>query len=209
MTNNNNNNNSLPLRSVLENDRLTGPNFRELERNLQIIFLHEQKWYVLENPIGLALAANATVTVRNAYQRHVSDLLNVDVNASYHARTERFDAIVNLSNFKMAEGSSVSVHVIKMIGHISRLKRLAYVIVPKLIIDFFLNYLSNEYKPFILNYNVNNVEGGTIAELHNMLKTNERGIEQKSKDVLVVANGNYDKNGEELWTEVVVAIDED
>nr|GEV60375.1 hypothetical protein [Tanacetum cinerariifolium] len=84
MTNNNNNNNSLPLRSVIENDKLTGPNFRDLERNLQIIFLHEQKWYVLENPIGLALAANATVTVRNAYQRHVRDLLNVDVNANYH-----------------------------------------------------------------------------------------------------------------------------
>ncbi|GJZ90891.1 hypothetical protein Tco_0662818 [Tanacetum coccineum] len=47
----------------------------------------------------------------------------------------------------------------------------------------------------ILNYNINNVEGGTVAELHNMLKTAERGIQQKSKDVLVVASGNHGMNG--------------
>ncbi|GKA35699.1 hypothetical protein Tco_0722190 [Tanacetum coccineum] len=33
------------------------------------------------------------------------------------------------------------------------------------------------------------------AELHNMLKTVKRGIEQKSKDVLV-ASESYDKNGD-------------
>nr|GEZ30278.1 UBN2 domain-containing protein [Tanacetum cinerariifolium] len=42
---------------------------------------------------------------------------------------------------------------------------------------------------------MNDVEGETIAELHNMLETVERGIEQKSKDVLVVASGNPSKNG--------------
>ncbi|GJS62573.1 hypothetical protein Tco_0657357 [Tanacetum coccineum] len=41
---------------------------------------------------------------------------------------------------------------------------------------------------------MNNVEGGTVVKLHNMLKTLERGIEQKSNDVLVVANGTYGKS---------------
>ncbi|GKB89151.1 glycoside hydrolase, family 5, partial [Tanacetum coccineum] len=40
---------------------------------------------------------------------------------------------------------------------------------------------------------MNNVESVILAELHNMLKTAERGIEQNSKDVLVVAGGNGGK----------------
>ncbi|GKD68320.1 hypothetical protein Tco_1322410, partial [Tanacetum coccineum] len=104
MANNNNKNNSLSLSSVLEKDKLTGPNFFNWERNLQIVLRHEQKWYVLENPIGPAPTANAPVAVKNAYHR-------------------------------------------------------------------------------------------TVAKLHNMLKTAEKGIKQNSKDVLVVASGNHNKNG--------------
>ncbi|GKB24343.1 hypothetical protein Tco_0863744 [Tanacetum coccineum] len=40
---------------------------------------------------------------------------------------------------------------------------------------------------------MNNVKDRTVADMHNMLKTAERGIEQKSKDVLVVASGNHGK----------------
>ncbi|GJR73734.1 retrovirus-related pol polyprotein from transposon TNT 1-94 [Tanacetum coccineum] len=53
--------------------------------------------------------------------------------------------------------------------------------------------LKGRYKKFIINYNMNNVESGILAELHNMLKTAKRGIEQNSKDVLVVAGGNGGK----------------
>ncbi|GJS39842.1 zinc finger, CCHC-type containing protein [Tanacetum coccineum] len=143
-------------------------------------------WYVLENPIGLAPVVNTPTTVRNAYQRHVSGLLDVgclmlatmalELQVNYldfgafnlinqvrltfqtQARPERFNAIVNLSNCKMAEGSIVSTYVIKMIGYISRLERLGYAIAPELAIDFILNSLS------------------------------------KSKDVLAVASGTYGKN---------------
>ena len=87
----------------------------------------------------------------------------------------------------------MSAHVIKMIRNISRLKRLVHAIAPELAIDFILNSLSKEYKQFILNYNVNNVKCGTVEELHNMLKTAKRGIEQKSTDVLMVSYGNHGK----------------
>ncbi|GKE91321.1 hypothetical protein Tco_1572416 [Tanacetum coccineum] len=95
----------------------------------------------------------------------------------------------------VAEGSPVSMHVIKMIWHISRLERLGHPIAPELAIDFIFNSINKEYKQFILSYNMNNVEGGTVAELHNMLKTVERGIDQKSIDVLVVENETHGKNG--------------
>ncbi|GKE09315.1 hypothetical protein Tco_1412866, partial [Tanacetum coccineum] len=60
MANNNNTNNSLSLHSVLENDKLIGPKFCDYERNVHIVLRHERKWYVLENLIGPAPAANAT-----------------------------------------------------------------------------------------------------------------------------------------------------
>ena len=61
------NTNNLSLRSILEKHKLTGKNFLDWERNLQIVLRHERKWYVLEEPLEEAPAANATVAVRNAY----------------------------------------------------------------------------------------------------------------------------------------------
>ena len=87
----------------------------------------------------------------------------------------------------------MSAHVIKIIGHINRLEMLGHAITPEIAIDFILNSLSKEYKQFILNYNMNNVEGGTVVELHNMLKSVERGIEQNSKDVLVSLPRQYSR----------------
>ncbi|GJT93556.1 hypothetical protein Tco_1082401 [Tanacetum coccineum] len=141
--------------------------------------LHLNNCYVLENPIGPTPVANSPEAAKNAYQRHVSDLLDVgcimlativhEVQDNYmdvgafdlinqlrlifqtQARIERFDDIVNLSNCKMAEGSPMSAHVIKMIGHISRLERLSHAIAPKLAIDFILSSLSNEYKNYDKN----------------------------------------------------------
>ncbi|KAJ9551914.1 hypothetical protein OSB04_015959 [Centaurea solstitialis] len=46
------NTNNLSLRSILEKDKLTGSNFLNWERNLQIVLRHERKWYVLEEPLG-------------------------------------------------------------------------------------------------------------------------------------------------------------
>ncbi|KAJ9539328.1 hypothetical protein OSB04_032061 [Centaurea solstitialis] len=48
MTNTVTNTNNLSLRSILEKDKLTGPNFLDWERNLMIVLRHERKWYVLE-----------------------------------------------------------------------------------------------------------------------------------------------------------------
>nr|GEZ13424.1 hypothetical protein [Tanacetum cinerariifolium] len=88
--------------------------------NLKIVLRHDRKWYVLENPIGIAPTANSPIAVRNAYRRHVSGLLDV----GYTSLTEWFNVIVNLSNCKMAKGSPVGAYVIKMTGHISGLERL-------------------------------------------------------------------------------------
>ncbi|KAJ9565571.1 hypothetical protein OSB04_001537 [Centaurea solstitialis] len=212
------NTNNLSLRSILEKDKLTGANFLVWERNLMIVLRHERKWYVLEEPLGEAPPASATATVRNAYRKHSDDLLDVGclmlatmspdlqtglINTNAYdmirqlrdmfqtqARTERYDATRAFNACKMAKGTSVSDHVMKMKRHIDHLERLGHLVPLQLATDTILNSLSEDYKQFVINYNMNNMEK-TIAELHSMLKTAElsMGTGTKTKDVLMVRNG--------------------
>ncbi|KAJ9539153.1 hypothetical protein OSB04_031886 [Centaurea solstitialis] len=212
------NTNNLSLRSILEKDKLTGANFLDWERNLMIVLRHERKWYVLEEPLGEAPPANASANVRNAYRKHSDDLLDVgclmlatmspdlqtglmNTNAydmirqlrdmfQTQARTERYDATRALNACKMAKGTSVSDHVMKMKKHIDHLERLGHPVPLQLATDTILNSLTEDYKQFVINYNMNNMEK-TIAELHSMLKTAElsMGTGTKTKDVLMVGDG--------------------
>ncbi|KAJ9553288.1 hypothetical protein OSB04_017333 [Centaurea solstitialis] len=218
--------NNLSLRSILEKDKLTVPNFLDWERNLMIVLRHERKWYVLEEPLGEAPPANAPAAARNAHKKHSDDLLDVaclmlatmspDLQAGLintnaydmirqlrdmfqtQARTERYDATKAFNECKMVRGTSVSDHVMKMKRHLDHLERLGHPVPLQLATDTILNSLSEDYRPFVVNYNMNNMEK-TIAELHSMLKTAElnMGNKNKTKDVLMVKDGGVKKkNGQ-------------
>ncbi|KAJ9542724.1 hypothetical protein OSB04_029230, partial [Centaurea solstitialis] len=218
--------NNLSLRSILEKDKLTGSNFLDWERNLMIVLRHERKWYVLEEPLGEAPPANAPAAARNAHKKHSDDLLDVaclmlatmspDLQAGLintnaydmihqlrdmfqtQARTERYDATKAFNECKMVRGTSVSDHVMKMKRHLDHLERLGHPVPLQLATDTILNSLSEDYRPFVVNYNMNNMEK-TIAELHSMLKTAElnMGNKNKTKDVLMVKDGGVKKkNGQ-------------
>ncbi|KAJ9535160.1 hypothetical protein OSB04_un001761 [Centaurea solstitialis] len=210
--------NNLSLRSILEKDKLTGSNFLDWERNLMIVLRHERKWYVLEEPLGEAPLANAPAAARNAHKKHSDDLLDVaclmlatmspDLQAGLintnaydmirqlmdmfqtQARTERYDATKAFNECKMVRGTSVSDHVMKMKRHLDHLERLGHPVPLQLATNTILNSLSEDYRPFVVNYNMNNMEK-TIAELHSMLKTAElnMGNKNKTKDVLMVKDG--------------------
>ncbi|KAJ9544330.1 hypothetical protein OSB04_024037 [Centaurea solstitialis] len=216
------NTNNLSLRSILQKDKLTGPNFLDWERNLMIVLRHERKWYVLEKPLGEAPPANATAAVRNAHKKHSDDLLDVGclmlatmspdlqtglINTNAYdmvcqlrdmfqtqAHTERYDATKAFNECKMIKGTSVSDHVMKMKRHLDHLERLGHPVPLQLATDTILNSLSDDYKPFVINYNMNNMEK-TIAELHSMLKTAElnMGAKNKTKDVLLGRDGGVKK----------------
>ncbi|KAJ9558658.1 hypothetical protein OSB04_013272 [Centaurea solstitialis] len=214
--------NNLSLSSILEKDKLTGSNFLDWERNLMIVLRHERKWYVLEEPLGEAPPANAPTAARNAHKKHSDDLLDVaclmlatmspDLQAGLintnaydmirqlrdmfqtQARTERYDATKAFNECKMIKGTSVSDHVMKMKRHLDHLERLGHPVPLQLATDTILNSLSDDYKPFVVNYNMNNMEK-TIAELHSMLKTAElnMGTKGKTKDILMVKDGGVKK----------------
>ncbi|KAJ9552452.1 hypothetical protein OSB04_016497 [Centaurea solstitialis] len=216
------NTNNLSLRSILEKDKLTGPNFLDWERNLMIVLRHERKWYVLEEPLPEAPPANVPAATRNAHKKHTDDLLDVgclmlatispDLQAGLmntnaydmirqlrdmfqtQARTERYDATKAFNECKMIKGASVSDHVMKMKRHMDHLERLGHPVPLQLATDTILNSLSEDYTPFVVNYNMNNMEK-SIAELHSMLKTAElnMGAKSKPKDVLMVRDGGVKK----------------
>ncbi|KAJ9552159.1 hypothetical protein OSB04_016204 [Centaurea solstitialis] len=110
------------------------------------------------------------------------------------ARTERYDATKAFNECKMIKGTSVSDHVMKMKRHLDHLERLGHPVPLQLATDTILNSLSEDYRPFVVNYNMNNMEK-TIAELHSMLKTAElnMGNKNKTKDVLMVKDGGVKK----------------
>ncbi|KAJ9556736.1 hypothetical protein OSB04_011350 [Centaurea solstitialis] len=110
------------------------------------------------------------------------------------ARTERYDATRALNACKMANGTSVSAHFMKMKRLLDHLERLGHPVPLQLATDTILNSLSDDYKQFVMNFNMNNMER-SIAELHSMLKTAEQsmGTGTKTKDVLMVRDGGVKK----------------
>ena len=95
----------------------------------------------------------------------------------------------------MAEGASVSTHVLKMKGYIKHFDRLGFPLSQELATDLILNSLPDSYGQFVMNYNMNKMDK-SIFELHTMLKTTEQNIKSKPGHVLMVQNGNaFKKKG--------------
>ncbi|MCR2847895.1 retrotransposon gag domain-containing protein [Weizmannia coagulans] len=220
MSSNNQNNSTLSLRSVLEKDKLNGTNFLDWHRNLRIVLKQERKIYVLEEPVPDEPLADAARAVKNAYEKHKNDSIDVaclmlatmnselqkdlelleayDIIASLkemfqqQARQERYETIKALHSCKMAEGAPVSPYILKMKGYIDHLERLGFPLIHELATDLILNSLPESYDQFVMNFNMNNMEK-SISELHAMLKTAEQNIKTKPSHILMVRNGHVKK----------------
>ena len=68
---------NLSLRSLLDNEKLTGPNFDSWYRRLRIVLEHERILYVLTDPAPIILAVNTRGPVRDTYQKWISDRTTV------------------------------------------------------------------------------------------------------------------------------------
>ena len=220
-----NSSSTFSLRSVLEKDKLNGSNFLDWYRNLRIVLKHEKKEYVLEKPIPKkAPATNAPHAERNAYQKHKDDALDAsclmlatmssDLQKQFEnveayemivnlknlfqeqARQERYQTVKDLTACKLARGSPVSPHVIKMIGYVENLERLGFPISQELATDIILQSLPDDYNTFVMNYNMHSLNK-TLTELHGMLKTAEQNIKKDlTPNVLMVQKGKgFKKQG--------------
>ena len=111
------------------------------------------------------------------------------------AKSERFDIMKALMECKMAEGSSVGEHVVKMIGYAERLKTLEFPLPPGHMMDMLLSSLPPSYDGFVMNYNMTGMEK-TPEEVLAMLKTTEGGLRKNRKQVLLVnKTASFKKKG--------------
>src|SRR5579859_7639577 len=204
------------LRSILEKEKLSGTNFIDWYRNLRIVLKQEKKEYVLEEPCPDEPGANASAADRKAYEKHYDDDVDVsclmlatmspELQKQYEdsdaynmitglrgmfenqARVERYNTSKTLFGCKLADGSPVSPHVIKMIGYIEALGKLGIELDPELATDVILQSLPPRFEPFIMNYHMNSLDK-TLAELHVMLKTAEESIMKSPNHVMMVQSG--------------------
>jgi hypothetical protein len=97
---------------------------------------------------------------------------------------------------KLAEGSSVSPLVIKMMGYIETLTKFGCEIKDDLTTDVILQPLPTSYESFIMNFHMNDMEK-IVTELRVMLKTAEDSIKKNPNHVMMVQK---EKKKRKCWT---------
>ena len=156
-----------PLATIIEQNKLTGPNFVDWLRNLKIVLQSEKRAYVLDTAPPLVPPEDITSEDYAGYLRHVDDNLqarcymlasmsnelqrqNEDQDTAYgilihlqelygeRTRQTRYQISKELFRCRMTEGSSVHDHGLKMIALIERLASLGVVMENELYTDLLL-----------------------------------------------------------------------
>ncbi|GJU48277.1 hypothetical protein Tco_1217832 [Tanacetum coccineum] len=206
--------NNWNIRSILEREKLYGPNFSDWYRNLRIVLKGEGKLVYLEQALPEAPAPDAAVAVRDVYttlykaQLEVAYLMLISMTPELQkyfehynaydmikelkimfqqpAHVELFETVKAFHACKQEEWQSVSSYVLKMKGYLDQLERLGFPMPKEVGVCFILNSLSKGYEQFVHNYNMYSMRK-TISELHAMLKLVEKGIPKKVAAPAVVA----------------------
>ncbi|KAG8492837.1 hypothetical protein CXB51_010063 [Gossypium anomalum] len=202
------NTNTLSLRSVIEKDKLNGLNFLDWFRNLRIVLKQEQ---IPDEPPD-----NASRGDKDAYKKHLDDMVDVgclmlatmnpelqkqhEVMVAYdmiehlkelyqgQARQERLDISKALFQCKLAEGSPIGPHVLKMIGYIESLSKLGFPLGQELATNVILQSLPDSYSQFVFNFNMNEIDK-TLPQLLSMLRIAKGNMKKAgSKPILMVRN---------------------
>jgi len=167
-------NSGFNLQSILDKEKFFGTIFTNWYRNLRIGLKQEKKECVLEQPYPENLADGATAAECRAHEKHCNDSLEVgclmlatmspELQKQYEdsdaynmieglkgmfesqARVERYNTLKALFGSKLAEGSPVSPHVIKMIGYIEALDRHGIELDPELVTDVILQSLPPSFE---------------------------------------------------------------
>ncbi|KAJ8758992.1 hypothetical protein K2173_003230 [Erythroxylum novogranatense] len=157
---------NLTLRSILDANKLTRPNFSNWLQNLRIVLRQEKKLYVLDTPVPSEPCSDATDEELEKYQCFIDDneqatcvmlacmspqlqrqhenmdtptmILHLKELFVAQSRVEKYQISKALFQCKMTEGSSVNVHVPKMIGYIEKLAQLGFVMNHELSFDLVL-----------------------------------------------------------------------
>ncbi|GJS83989.1 hypothetical protein Tco_0750530 [Tanacetum coccineum] len=206
--------NNTTTRSILQQEKLTGPNFTNWYRNLRIVLRYEGKLTHLEHPLIPLPLPITPQAVRDSYeslydaQNEMACLMlgsmSLDLQMALEnykaydmiqklktmfeeqAKHELFKTFKALYACKQEDGQSVSFYLLKMKSYLDTLECVGYVIPNELGVSIILNSLNKDYDQFVHNYNLYSM-GKMIAELHAMLKLHEIDIPKKAENPTVQA----------------------
>ncbi|KAK8667652.1 hypothetical protein V6N13_007800 [Hibiscus sabdariffa] len=188
-----------------------------------LVLKQERKECVIEEPVPHEPAANAPRAEKDKFKKHMDDMVDVgclilatmdselqkqhenmvayemiqNLKEIYEgqARQERYETSKALFQCKMTEGTPVGAHVIKMMGYVQTLEKLGFPFKKELATDLILQSLPGSFKPFVLNFNMNEINK-TLPQLLGMLRIAESDMKKDgSKSILLVreAKGNGKK----------------
>src|SRR3990170_8540404 len=179
---------AFPMGSLLEKEKLaaTGNNYADWVRNLRIVLRSARKLYVLETDLPAEPVADApedecnvwatkdddhnlvqclilacmSPGLQKCFEFHKPPDMIRELDALYKetAKSERFDIMKALMECKMAVGSSVGEHVVKMIGYAERIKALEFPLPNGHMMDMLLSALPPSYNSYVMNYNMTGME---------------------------------------------------
>ncbi|XP_057965527.1 uncharacterized protein LOC131156097 [Malania oleifera] len=209
-----------PLAIILKEIKLVGPNYINWKRNLDIVLTTKEYKYELVEVCPQKPGERATNKETRAYQKwikankmarcyilasmsnvlqhqHQSMLFaynimqNLKEMFGYQNRAARKTIMKDLMNTIMIEGTPIRDHVLKMIGFLNELEILGAEIKGKTQVDIVLQSLSDSFKQFFLNYNMNKLSY-SLAKLLKELQTTE-GLIRKPTIALVTENGSFSR----------------
>src|SRR3954464_9155909 len=122
--------------------------------------------------IRTSMSLKWMLSFRNVLRNFTIFDMVTQLNALYlkQARTEHYMIMKQSWECKMAEGGSISEHVIKLVGYAQRLSALGFVIPMTLGTDILLASCPPYYNGLIMNYIMNGLDK-TTDEYFAMLKT--------------------------------------
>ncbi|XP_042422622.1 uncharacterized protein LOC122010221, partial [Zingiber officinale] len=209
-----------PLSIILQQNRLTGPNYIDWKRNLDIVLTAESYKYVLTEQCPDAPTGESTqeeieyhrkwvkademarcyilASMSNVLQHQHQDLPtaydimnNLKELFGHQDRASRQEAMRKIMTATMQEGTPVRDHILKMMAYLNEIQILGGEIDGETQIDMILQTLPRSFEQFRLNYNMNK-RVYSLAELLTELQAAE-GLFRHNAQIHYAENGSTSK----------------
>nr|GEY35036.1 hypothetical protein [Tanacetum cinerariifolium] len=145
------NTNNTTIRSILQLEKLTGPNFTNRYQNLRIVLGSEGKLAHLKQPLIPLPLLVAPQAVGYTYERALENYKAYDMIQELktmfeeQAKQELFEIVKVFYACKQEDGQSIIAYNLKMRGYLDSFERLGYNMPKELGVSLILNSLNKDY----------------------------------------------------------------
>lgn len=173
------------------------PNPTEIE-NVTKIQIKDYKYWIKADEMAqcyiLASMSNVLQHQHQSMETAFDMMTNLTEMFGHQNRAARQVAMREVLNIKMAEGTPVRDHVLKMIGLLNELEILEAQIDGETQVDIMLNSLAKRFKHFCLNYNMHKMSYSLTELLKELVSADGLEENNKSEVVLVTEKGSTSKS---------------